>query len=81
MGLFKKTIKAGEKIPAFYAPVKRGYANDSLEVALVPFSLFIAWGVYLWANIRRAHIDIIDDPRVAYNQGYKDGKKDERNSA
>lgn len=72
---FRYKINPGTQIPAFYGPVKMDYKQNKLEVMVFPFNVIIAVGSYIWSSLRRAHVAVYQDPRVAYNQGVKDGKK------
>jgi hypothetical protein len=72
---FRYKINPGTQIPAFYGPVKLEYETNKTEVMLFPFNVVFAILGFVWANLRRLHVAVYQDTRVAYNQGVKDGRK------
>lgn len=70
-----KQVKNGVVMPRYHGFAYRNYYEETRVTAIVPLNLLIAFVVYFWGLIRFGHVEIMTDPRLAYRQGFLDGRK------
>jgi len=71
----QKAIKNGEMLPPFYGLAWYEYHRNIAICLPVPFNIVVAIlrGCWLW--IKHGWHGVANNPRDAYAQGYRDGKR------
>lgn len=71
-----RRLDRGELIPRFYGVAYCDMVSQRATVAPVPLNIIIHLVVNLWAFLRWGYMPISDNPRLAFDQGYRKGKKE-----
>ena len=70
-----KQVSNGIAMPRYHGLAYRNYFNGSVLTVIVPLNLVIALALYFWGLLRFGHLELTVDPRLAYRQGFLDGRK------